>query len=100
MYLSDNPNAVSDFLEEISRVLKPGAVLGVIEHAGYPVFDPGPLHRALEAQVVVDAAAAGFFAEASSKLLRNIHDGRDTMVFDASIRGATDRFVLRLINKR
>lgn len=100
LYLSDNPNAVSDFLEEISRVLKPGAVLGVIEHAGYPVFDPGPLHRALEAQVVADASAAGFFAEASSKLLRNIHDGRDTMVFDASIRGATDRFVLRLINKR
>lgn len=100
LYLSDNPNAVSDFLQEIRRVLKPGAVLGVIEHAGYPAFDPGPLHRALEADVVRDAAAAGFFAEGSSKLLRNIDDGRDLMVFDASIRGATNRFVLRLINKK
>ena len=100
LYLSDNPNAAADFLAEINRVLKPGAVLGVIEHAGYPAFDPGPLHRALEAQVIVDAAAAGFFAEASSKLLRNIDDGRAVGVFDPSIRGATDRFVLRLIKKR
>lgn len=100
LYLQDNPDAATDFLAEMSRVLKPGAVLGVIEHAGYPVFDPGPLHRALEADVVADAQATGFFAEASSKLLRNIEDGRDTMVFDASIRGATDRFVLRLVNKR
>jgi predicted methyltransferase len=48
LYLSDNPNAVADFLAEIRRVLKPGGVLGIIEHAGHPVYDPGPLHRALE----------------------------------------------------
>ncbi|NQV69524.1 MAG: class I SAM-dependent methyltransferase [Pseudohongiella sp.] len=100
LYLSDNPNAVAEFLAEMSRVLKHGAVLGVIEHAGFPVFDPKPLHRALEANVVADAAAAGFFAEASGKMLRNIDDPKNVGVFDPSVRGNTDRFVLRLVNKR
>ncbi len=97
-YRSDNPDAVAEFLAEMRRVLKPGGVLGVIDHAGYPVYDPGPLHRALEAQVVADAQAAGFFVSASSPLLENPDDDRSLAVFDGSIRGATDRFVLRLVN--
>jgi len=100
LYLSSNPNAVSDFLAEMRRVLKPGGVLGIIEHAGHPVYDPGPLHRALEAQVVADVQAAGMFVSASSPILENPDDDRSKMVFDASIRGSTDRFVLRVIKTR
>ena len=100
LYLSDNPNAVPDFLAEIRRVLKDGGILGIIEHAGHPAYDPGPLHRALESQVVADAQAAGFFVSASSPLLENPDDDRSLMVFDGSIRGATDRFVLRLVKTR
>ena len=81
-------------------MLKPGGILGIIEHAGHPVYDPGPLHRALEAQVVADAQAAGFFVSASSPLLENPDDDRSLAVFDGSIRGATDRFVLRLITRQ
>ncbi|MCP5346628.1 MAG: class I SAM-dependent methyltransferase [Pseudomonadales bacterium] len=98
LYLRDDPQTAAKFLAEMRRVLKPGGVLGIIEHAGYPVFDPAPLHRALESQVVADAQAAGFFVSASSPLLENPDDDRSKMVFDGSIRGATDRFVLRLIN--
>ncbi|MBT8146287.1 MAG: methyltransferase domain-containing protein [Gammaproteobacteria bacterium] len=100
LYLSDNPDAVADFLAEMRRVLKPGGVLGIIEHSGYPVYDPAPLHRALEAQVVADVQAAGMFVSASSPLLENPDDMRNNMVFDASIRGATDRFVLRVIKTK
>jgi predicted methyltransferase len=100
LYLSDNPDAVADFLAEIRRVLKPGGVLGIIEHSGYPVYDPGPLHRALEAQVVADVQAAGMFVSASSPLLENPDDARNAMVFDQSIRGATDRFVLRVVKTK
>ncbi|MEZ5492484.1 MAG: methyltransferase domain-containing protein [Gammaproteobacteria bacterium] len=100
LYLQDNPDAVAEFLAELRRVLKPGGVLGIIEHAGHPVYDPGPLHRALEAQVVADAQKAGFFVSASSPLLENPDDDRSLAVFDSTIRGATDRFVLRLIKTR
>jgi predicted methyltransferase len=99
-YRQDNPNAAAEFLAEMRRVLKPGGVLGIIDHAGHPVYDPGPLHRALEAQVVADAQAAGFFVSASSSLLENPADDRSLVVFDGSIRGATDRFLLRVIKRR
>jgi len=100
LYRQSNPDAAAEFLAEIRRVLKPGGVLGVIDHAGYPVYDPGPLHRALEAQVVTDAQKAGFFVSASSSLLENPDDDRSLAVFEGSIRGATDRFLLRLIKRR
>lgn len=99
-YRSDNPNAASEFLAEIRRVLKVGGVLGIIDHAAYPVYDYGPMHRAEEAHVVRDAQAAGFFVEASSPLLRNPADDRSLSVFDGSIRGGTDRFALKLIKRR
>jgi predicted methyltransferase len=100
LYRSDNPNAAAELLAEVRRVLKVGGVLGIIEHAGHPAYDPGPLHRALESQVVADAQAAGFFVSASSSLLENPDDNRSATVFDGSIRGATDRFVLRLVKVR
>ena len=100
LYRSDNPNAVADFLAEMRRVLKPGGILGVIDHAGFPIHDNGQLHRAEEANVVRDAQAAGFVVQASSRLLRNPNDDRSKGVFDAELRGDTDRFVLRLVTHR
>lgn len=99
-YRSDNADAALDFLAELRRVLKVGGVLGIIDHAGYPVYDNGPMHRALEADVVRDAQQAGFFVAGSSPILRNINDDRSKIVFDPSIRGETDRFVLKLIKRR
>ncbi|GAB5500491.1 MAG: class I SAM-dependent methyltransferase [Pseudohongiellaceae bacterium] len=98
-YLSDNPNAAQDFLQEMRRVLKPEGVLGIIDHAGHPVYAPGPLHRVEEKQVVADAQAAGFLVEASGKMLRNIDDDRSQIVFAEGLRRNTDRFVLRVINR-
>ena len=100
LYRSDNPNAVAEFLAEMRRVLKPGGVLGIIEHAGSAPFDPGPLHRAIESQVVADVQAAGMFASASSSILRNPDDDRSAGVFAPGLRGATDRFVLRVIKTK
>lgn len=99
LYRSSNPNAAAEFLAEIHRVLKPGGVLGVIDHAGYPVYDNGTLHRALEYDVVRDAQASGFTVQANSLILRNPDDDRSKGVFDASLRGNTDRFVLKLVKR-
>lgn len=100
LYRSNNPNAVAEFLAEMRRVLKPGGVLGIIEHAGSPPFDPGPLHRALEAQVVADVQKAGMFVAATTPILRNPDDDRSEGVFAPGIRGATDRFVLKVIKTK
>jgi len=99
LYRSSNPNAAADFLAEMRRVLKPGGVLGIIDHAGFPQYDPGPLHRALEAQVVADVQKAGLFAAASSRILRNPDDDRSAGVF-GPLRGATDRFLLKVVKKK
>jgi predicted methyltransferase len=100
LYRSDNPNATAEFLAEMRRVLKPGGVLGIIEHAGSPPYPPADLHRALESQVVADVQKAGLFVEASGKMLRNINDDHSEGVFAATIRGQTDRFVLKVVKRR
>ncbi len=79
-------------------LLRPGGVLGIIDHAA----NPGPfernLHRIDEDIVVEEITAAGFVLETQSDLLRNPDDDRTQSVFDPEIRGKTDRFVLRFRN--
>ena len=48
-----------------------------------------------EAVVRKDVEAAGFVFEGSSDVLRNPADPRTALVFDPSIRGKTDQFVLK-----
>ena len=62
--------------------------------------DNEKLHRIDEAMVVEAAKAAGFVVEASSELLRHPEDDRTQFVFAKGLRGATDRFVLRLRKPR
>ena len=96
IYNSRGPDAAGSFLAAVFRVLKPGGVLGLIDHAGSPDADNKELHRIDEALVDAAAKAAGFEIEAKSKLLRNPDDDRSKNVFAPDIRGRTDRFVLRL----
>lgn len=98
LYRSSNTNAASEFLAEMRRVLKPNGVLGVIDHSGNPGNDNGQLHRAVEADVLRDAEAAGFVVAAHGEMLHNSADDRTKGVFDPSIRGVTDQFVLKLVS--
>ena len=50
---------------------------------------------AYPAVVKADFEKAGFVLEATSDLLRNPDDDHSKLVFDPSIRGKTDRFVLK-----
>ncbi len=85
-------------LAELFAALKPGAVLGLIDHAaapGSPAETGNTLHR-IDAELVKrDFAAAGFVLEAESAVLRNPADDLGKGVFDPAVRGRTDRFVLR-----
>ena len=88
-------DAAAGFLATIHTFLRPGGVLGVIDHAGNAGTDLEALHRMQEKDARALAEAAGFEIE-SSELLRNPADDRTLYVFDPAIRGKTDRFLLKL----
>lgn len=78
--------------------LKPGGVLLVIDHYapdGTGATLSNRLHRIDIATVKAEMAAAGFVLESESDLLREPADPRTANVFDPSIRGKTDQFILK-----
>ena len=90
-------------LAELLDGLRPGGVLGIIDHyaeAGAPRETGGTLHRIDPSIVIAELKAAGFELDATSDLLRNTDDDHSKVVFDPSVRGRTDRFVLRFRKPR
>lgn len=91
------------FLKALYAAVKPGGVVGVIDHVG-PAGDTravvDKLHRIDPATVEADFKAAGFRLEAKSPLLANAADDHSKMVFDPAIRGKTDRFLYRFRKAR
>jgi len=87
------------FVRALYASMKPGAVLGVIDH----VANPGggtrevaqKLHRIDPATVRSDFQAAGFVFDGESPVLRNPADDHQKSVFDPSIRFHTDQIVYR-----
>ena len=88
-----SPEAAVDMLMNIKSLLKPGGIMGVIDHNGDATQDNNKLHRMTQSQAVEVAKKAGFIVE-SSDLLVNPNDDRSQNVF--ANRGKTDRFVLKL----
>ena len=91
-------------LQALLLGLKPGGILGIVDHAAVSGSDPyesakGP-HRIDQAFVMGAVADAGFIFESESDVLRNPADDRLATAFDESIRRRTDRFVLRFRKPR
>lgn len=85
-------------LAELYKGARPGGVLGIIDHSaapGSPRETGGTTHRIDRDIVVREVEETGFKLEASSDLLRNTEDDYSRNVFEADLRGKTDRFVLR-----
>ncbi len=88
---------VSSVLDQLSRSLKPGGVLLLIDHsakAGRGKADAGTLHRIEEPFAVQDFTAHGFKVAAKSDLLRRPDDARDLISYKGPALGKTDRFVV------
>lgn len=85
--------------KEIFKALKPGGLYVIVDHAavaGAPIAVADSLHRIDEAVVKQEVEAAGFkLVSEDDKLLGNPADPHDKLVFDGSIRGKTDQFVLK-----
>ena len=84
-----------EFVKAIYATLKPGGVLGVIDHVGIAGQDNAKLHRMLPQQARDVLKKAGFTIEAESNLLANPADDHTKLVFDPSVRGHTDQFMFR-----
>jgi predicted methyltransferase len=87
------------WLKRLYDAMKPGGVVGIIDHAAAPGGDTRAvvekLHRIDPAVVKADFQRAGFVLEAESDLLKNPADDHSLNVFDEKIRGQTDRFVFK-----
>lgn len=78
--------------------LKPGGIFLVLDHAAEPgsgLRDTETLHRIDEAAVKQEVEAAGFKLAGESDVLRNPADDHKAKVFDASVKGKTDQFILK-----
>ena len=96
VYNKNGAEAAVEFMASVYAVLKPGGTFGVIDHAGNAGADNTDIHRIDPALAKTAAIEAGFVVEAESDLLAHPEDDHTKMVFDPTLRGETDRFILRL----
>lgn len=86
------------FLKQLRKAMKRGGLVLVVDHAANPGADPRAetmaRHRVDPAVVRAEMQSAGFAMEAQSALLANPADDHTKMVYDPSVRGQTDRFIL------
>ncbi len=86
------------FNKAVYRALKPGGLYVVLDHSaarGAPAEVTDTLHRIEASTVRREVEAAGFKFVSESSILANPADPRTARVFDPSIRGHTDQFILK-----
>src|SRR5271163_1429802 len=86
------------FNKAVYDALKPGGVYIVLDHSaapGAPADVTETLHRIESSTVRREVEAAGFKFDSESSILANPADPRTAKVFDQTIRGKTDQFILK-----
>ena len=98
-------NAIDEslLLNKLCKAMKPGAVLGLVDHVansgGDLVQVARELHR-VDPQVVRDTIEKSCFnLKAEAGFLHNSADDHTLVMYDKSIRGKTDRFVFKFVRK-
>ncbi len=82
----------------VLAALKPGGIFLVIDHTATPgsgFQDTNTLHRIDVEAVKTEVESAGFVLAGQSDLLKNPNDPHTAAVFDPSIKGKTDQFILK-----
>jgi predicted methyltransferase len=86
------------FNQMVFEALKPGGIYLILDHATAPgagSSETATLHRIDPETVKKEVLAAGFVFVSGSNLLRQTGDPHTAKVFDPSIRGRTDQFILK-----
>ncbi len=101
IFLTDEDRGVLN--RKVLAALKPGGVYGIVDHeagAGMGATKVEALHRIEKKTVVDEIEAAGFKLAREADFLRNPADDHSAKIFDPSVAGKTDRFVLRFEKPR
>jgi predicted methyltransferase len=92
------------WLKTLYDAMKPGAIVGVIDHVANPGDDVratvDKLHRIDPEVVKADFKRAGFELVGTSDILRNPADDHSLLVFNPEIRGKTDRLLFKFRKPR
>ncbi len=96
VYYKFGEEITTEFMSAVYAILKPGGVFAVIDHAGTGGLNNDELHRIDKSIAIRFARAAGFIVEENNRLLANPTDDHSMMVFERSMRGKTNRFILKL----
>jgi predicted methyltransferase len=86
------------FNQMVFEALKPGGIYLILDHSSVPgagISVTSTLHRIDPETVKREVLAAGFEFVGSSDLLRRPSDTHTAKVFDPTIRGLTDQFILK-----
>jgi predicted methyltransferase len=86
------------FIAQVARALKPGGALVIVDHVAVAGSGDGAvntLHRIDPKFVQAQIEAHGLKLDGELELLRQPGDDHSKHVFDAAIKGKTDRFVQR-----
>jgi predicted methyltransferase len=92
------PVDTAAFNKAVYAALKPGGLYVVLDHSaapGAPAEVTETLHRIEASTVRREVEAAGFKFDSESSILANPADPRTAKVFDQTIRGHTDQFILK-----
>jgi len=92
------PVDIAAFNKAVYGALKPGGVYVILDHSaapGAPSNVTETLHRIESSTVRREVEAAGFKFDSESSILANPADPRTAKVFDPTIRGKTDQFILK-----
>jgi len=92
------PVDTAAFNKAVYDALKPGGIYVVLDHSAAPGAATDvteTLHRIESSTVRREVEAAGFKFDSESSILANPADPRTAKVFDQTIRGHTDQFILK-----
>ena len=92
------PVDTAAFNKAVFAALRPGGLYVVLDHSaapGAPADVTETLHRIEASTVRREVEAAGFKFDSESSILANPADPRTARVFDQTIRGHTDQFILK-----
>ncbi len=94
-YYNGNPNRALQMLLQVKALVKPGGVIGIIDHVGIAGRENVRFHRMQKSQAIEIAERAGLQLLADSDLLSNPNDRHVRSIFDPMLNRATDQFLLK-----
>lgn len=94
-YYNGNPQRAHELLTTLFQALRPGGILGVIDHHGDVTLNNRRLHRMPVSTAINAVEAAGFVLDGRSALLEVTTDNSMRSIFDPMLNRQTSQFLLR-----